>query len=43
MICGVCNGKICENISEVTLDESDEKDLHSLLDDSLSTAEGESD
>ena len=43
MICGVCNGKTCENISQVTLDESDEEDLNSLLDNSLSTAEGESD
>ncbi|CAG9818598.1 unnamed protein product [Phaedon cochleariae] len=43
MICGVCNGKTCENISQVTLDESDEEDLHSLHDDSLSTAEEESD
>lgn len=43
MICGVCNGKTCENVTQVTLDESDEDDLDLPLDICLSTEEGEFD
>ncbi|KAJ8961115.1 hypothetical protein NQ318_008792 [Aromia moschata] len=43
MICGVCNGKTCENVTQLTLDESDDDDLDLPLDICLSTEEGEFD
>ena len=27
MICAYCNGKSCDNVTEVSLDESDEEEL----------------
>ncbi|KAJ8944304.1 hypothetical protein NQ318_021234 [Aromia moschata] len=39
MICGVYNGKTCENVTQLTLDESDEDDLDLPLDICLSTEE----
>ncbi|KAJ8933920.1 hypothetical protein NQ318_016492 [Aromia moschata] len=41
MICGVCNGKTCENATQLTLDKSDEDDLDFPLDICLSTEEGQ--
>ena len=43
MICAYCNGKSCDNVTEVSLDESDEEELDLPVDIPLAAEDEELD